>query len=174
MTAFQSDSPRQTFLQRIRQPVRSRFAPAPATLKQMLVDRPARHDQGRSDQGHRARLRPLHAQHHRPAQPHVRHAARPRGHPRARRFARRRDGRDRRRGRGHAAVQDHARPAGREAAGRDRLRVDGPHHRGAAALERRTASSSSPRASSSSSTKPTAYTRTPSSSCSTRNATRSP
>jgi PiT family inorganic phosphate transporter len=48
------------------------------------------------DQGSRAQVRLPHARDHPAAEPHVRHAARPRGHPRARPLARRRDGRDRR------------------------------------------------------------------------------
>ena len=61
-------------------------------------DRSAGLGQGRGDQGSRAQVRFPHPRGLPSPAPDVRHAARPRGHPRARPVARRRDGRDRRDG----------------------------------------------------------------------------
>ena len=65
-------------------------------LEEMLAPDQPDLGQGRRDQGSRAQVRLPDARDHPAAQPHLRHAARPRRHPRAGALARRRDGRDRR------------------------------------------------------------------------------
>ena len=75
-------------------------------LEEMLAPDTARLGEGQRHQGHRATLRLPHARDHPAPEPHVRHAARPRGHPRARPLARRRDGRHRRVGRRHPPLPD--------------------------------------------------------------------
>jgi pantoate--beta-alanine ligase len=67
---------------------------------------PGQQAPGAGDPRLRAGGRPDHARHHRPAQPHVRHADRPRGHPRARLGARRHRRLHRGGGRLPRAVQD--------------------------------------------------------------------
>ena len=73
-------------------------------LEEMLAADTPRLGQGGRDQGGRAPVRLPDPRDHPAPEPHVRHAARPRGHPRARAVARRRHGRHRRVGGRHPAL----------------------------------------------------------------------
>ena len=138
-------------------------------LEEMLAPEQPDLGQGRRDQGSRAQVRLPDARDHPAAQPHVRHAARSRRHPRAGPLARRRDGRHRRVGDARPALPARHGPLRRARAGAHHHRV-APSRCGSAldALEqqqgrrRRT-----PSRSTASRTRPTASTRRPSAGCST-------
>ena len=99
-------------------------------LEEMLATRPAGVRQGRGDQGNRAQVRLPEPRGLPAPSPDVRHAARPRGHPRAGALARRRDGRRSTRRRATSACTrcEQVRYGARELA-----RIISESHRGAAA-----------------------------------------
>ena len=144
-------------------------------LEEMLAPDQPDLGQGRRDQGSRAQVRLPDARDHPAAQPHVRDAARSRGHPRARAVARRRDGRDRRVGDARPAVPARHGPLRRARAGARssprRTDAGPPRARGARAEAR--ASRRTPSRSTGSRTRPTASISRRSAGCSTTRRIRS-
>src|SRR3990172_3540087 len=92
--AFPAHSARGEVLRRVHRRGRGAAAGGAAAHRDASAGTPGL-GQGRRDQGGRAQVRLPDARHHPAAQPHLRDADRPRGHPRARLFGGQRDGRDR-------------------------------------------------------------------------------